>query len=125
MDSLITFFSTYGLVVTLIAVIGIVILGILKYCGAFKKIAENKRHYIYLTISIGFSVVATVVYMAVVGQLEVEYVLTVAAAIYALNQTFYNIFKVTAINDLFTKLLDFIISLVKKKNRRNARHVRK
>jgi hypothetical protein len=115
MDALITFFANYGLIITLIAIAGIIILGVLKYCNLFKKIAESKRHYIYLTISIGFSIIATVIYLAIVDKLDVAYVLTITAAIYALNQAFYNLFKVTPINDLFTKILDFVLSLIKKK----------
>jgi len=116
MDTLIKFFSSYGLILTVIAVVGIVILGILKYCNLFKKVEESKRHYIYLFISVGFSIIATVIYLAIVKQLNINYVLTVAAAIYALNQTFYNIFKITPINTLATKILTFIIELFKKKS---------
>ena len=115
MENLINFFATYGVAITIIAIAGIVILGVLKYCNLFKKIAENKRHYIYLAISIGFSVLATLVYLLIVKQFEVGYFLTIAAAIYALNQTFYNIFKVTSINKLATKILDFALSFIKKK----------
>lgn len=116
MDTLIKFFTSYGLVLTVIAIAGIIILGVLKYCNLFKKIDENKRHYIYLIISVGLSVIATVIYLAIVKQLNIEYVLTVAAAIYALNQTFYNIFKITPINALAVKILTFIIELFKKKS---------
>lgn len=115
MENLINFFATYGVAITIIAIAGIVILGVLKYCNLFKKIAENKRHYIYLAISIGFSVLATLVYLIIVRQFEIGYFLTIAAAIYALNQTFYNIFKVTSINKLATKILDFVLSFIKKK----------
>lgn len=116
MDTLIKFFASYGLVLTVIAIAGIIILGVLKYCNLFKKIDESKRHYIYLIISVGLSVIATVIYLAIVRQLNIEYVLTVAAAIYALNQTFYNIFKITPINALAVKILTFIIELFKKKS---------
>lgn len=115
MENLINFLATYGVAITIIAIAGIVILGVLKYCNLFKKIAENKRHYIYLAISIGFSVLATLVYLLIVRQFEIGYFLTIAAAIYALNQTFYNIFKVTSINKLATKILDFALSFIKKK----------
>lgn len=111
MENLLSFFQKYGLAITLIAVVGIAILGILKYCNLFKKIDEDKRHYIYLAISIGFSVVATAIYLLIVKQFEWQYMLLLASAIYALNQTFYNIFKVTPVNKLFGKLLDFFKQL--------------
>lgn len=112
MENLQLFFEKYGLAITLIAVAGIAILGVLKYCNLFKKIDEGKRHYIYLAISIGFSVAATVIYLLIVKQFDWKYLLLVASAIYALNQTFYNIFKVTPVNDLMRQVLDFIKRLL-------------
>ena len=108
MDSLITFFQNYGLAITLIAIGGIIVLGFLKYCNAFKKLEEKPRHYVYLGISAGISIIGSIIYLAVVGQFTVTYISAVAGAIWALNQTFYAIFKVTPINELFAKLLDFI-----------------
>ncbi len=108
MEELVTFFQDHGLPITLIALAGIAILGVLKYCNLFKKLEEGRRHYVYLAISVGLSVTATVVYLLIVKQFTVAYVGVVACAIYALNQTFYNIFKITPVNDLACKLLDLI-----------------
>lgn len=115
MENLIAFFAEYGLAITLIAITGIVILGILKYCNLFKKLEERKRHYIYLTISVGLSLIGTAIYLLVVGQFEFNYFLLIASAIYALNQTFYNIFKITPINTLFRKILDFLFKAAEEK----------
>lgn len=115
MENLINFFTAYGLAITLIALAGIVILGILKYCNLFKKLEEKKRHYIYLTISVGLSLIGTAIYLFVVGQFEFNYFLLIASAIYALNQTFYNIFKITPINTLFRKILDFLFKAAEEK----------
>lgn len=115
MENLINFFTAYGLAITLIALAGIVILGILKYCNLFKKLEEKKRHYIYLTISVGLSLIGTAIYLLVVGQFEFDYFLLIASAIYALNQTFYNIFKITPINTLFRKILDFLFKAAEEK----------
>ena len=112
MENLLLFFQKYGLAITLIAIAGIAILGILKYCNLFKKIEEGKRHYIYLAISIGFSVAATIIYLLIIKRFDWTYMLIVASAIYALNQTIYNIFKVTPLNELIGKLLDFIKKLL-------------
>ena len=115
MENLIKFFTAYGLAITLIALAGIVILGILKYCNLFRKLEERKRHYIYLTISVGLSLIGTAIYLLVVGQFEFNYFLLIASAIYALNQTFYNIFKITPINTLFRKILDFLFKAAEEK----------
>ena len=71
---LVEFFKTNGLALTIIAIVGIVVLGVLKYCNLFKKIDESKRHYIYLGISVGFSVIATIIYLACIQQLTFTYV---------------------------------------------------
>ena len=112
---LVEFFKTNGLVLTIIAIVGIVILGVLKYCNLFKKIDESKRHYIYLGISVGFSIIATIIYLACIQQLTFTYVYTVAAAIYALNQTFYAVFKITPVNKVVAKVLTLLLGLFKKK----------
>ena len=116
MNELVLFFHQFGLPITIIAVVGIAILGVMKYCKLFAKYEEKVRHYIYILISFGISLIGTIVYLAIVGMFEVNYVFTVAAAIWALNQTFYNIFKVTPINELCVKLLDFIKGLFIKKS---------
>ena len=108
MEDLITFFQSYGLPITIIAVVGIMILGILKYCNAFSKLEEKVRHYIYMIISAGVSIIGSLIYLAIIKQFTVGYIFTIAGAIWALNQTFYAIFKVTPINELFVKILDFI-----------------
>ncbi len=116
MNELITFFNNYGLAITIIAVVGIIILGVLKYCNLFKKLEEKNRHYIYLAISIGISLIASAVYLLITKQFVWDYFLIIAGAIYVLNQTFYNIFKTTSLNALGTKILDFIKAwFVKKK----------
>jgi len=108
MNELITFFTTYGLAITIIAVIGIIILGILKYCNVFKKFDEKKRHFLYLAISVGISLLASIVYLLIIKQFQWDNFIVIAGAIYALNQTFYNIFKTTSLNALGTMVLDFV-----------------
>ena len=115
MEELVVFFANYGLWITLIAIVGIAGLGVMKYCNLFKKIDETKRHYIYLLISVGFSVIATAVYLAVIGAFEWNYFLAVSGAMYALNQTFYAIFKVTPVNKFATMALDWVVKFVKSK----------
>lgn len=112
MEVILTFFSTYGWVITLIAIVGIIILGVLKYCNIFQKIDEKVRHYAYLGISIGFSVIASAVYLLIEKEFDWSFMLALGAAIYALNQAFYNIFKVTPIRELAVKVLDFIKKII-------------
>ena len=116
MEEIMTFLAAYGWQLALIAVIGIVILGALKYANAFSKIKKEHRKPIYFAISVGFSLVATIIYLLVINQFTLEYVITITTAIYALNQTFYAIYETTKLRDLFAKLLDFIkLQLTNKK----------
>ena len=112
MEEFLTFFSTYGWQLALIALAGIIILGILKYCNVFKKFDKKIRHVLYMVISVGISIVGAIIYLACVHQLTVEYVFIIAGAILALNQTFYAIYDTTTLKDLFTKLLDWIKNLI-------------
>lgn len=112
MEEFLTFFSTYGWQLALIALAGIIILGILKYCNVFKKFDEKIRHVLYMVISVGISIIGAIIYLACVHQLTVEYVFVIAGAILALNQTFYAIYDTTTLKNLFTKLLDWVKNLI-------------
>ena len=115
MEEFISLFVNYGIWITVFALVGIVILGVLKYCNLFTKIEESKRHYIYIGISLGFSLIVTAIYLLIIKAFDWTYFFTVAAAMYALNQAFYNIFKVTPINKLAARILDWIVKLFKRK----------
>ena len=112
MDELIQFFAKFGLPITLIAFAGIAILGIMKYCNLFTGLKEQTRHFVYVGISAGLSIIGSIIYLLIVGQFELNFIVAIAFAIYALNQTWYNIFKVTSFNDLMTKLLTKIIDFI-------------
>lgn len=107
MAEILAFYAQYGLWMTVIAVVGIIILGILKYAELFDGLPEDKRHYVYIAISVGFSLIGTVVYLAITGGLTWQTFILTGTSIYALNQAIYNIFKVTPICDLFEKILNF------------------
>lgn len=115
MEQITVFLSTYGWQLALIALAGVVILGILKYTNAFSKIEKANRKPIYFVISIGFSLIAAVIYLAVLKQLTFGYFTTIAIAIYALNQTFYAIYETTNLKDLLTKLADTIKQKIEEK----------
>ena len=115
MDELLVFLQTYGPWVALIALVGIVILGVLKYCNVFNKFEEKIRHVLYLIISVGISIIGSVIYLACVHQVDVTYIFTVAAAILALNQTFYTIYSNLSLKELFLKLIDWVKGLISKK----------
>ena len=112
MEELLNFLRLYGWQLALIALAGIIILGVLKYCKVFSKFDEKIRHVFYLLISVGISIIGSIIYLACVGSLTVEFAFAVAAAILALNQTFYTIYSNLSLKELFLKLIDWIKGLI-------------
>lgn len=112
MEELLNFLRLYGWQLALIALAGIIILGVLKYCNVFSKFDKKIRHVFYLLISVGISIIGSIIYLACVGSLTVEFAFAVAAAILALNQTFYAIYSTTTLKDLVAKLIDWIKGLI-------------
>ena len=108
MNELIVFLGVYGWQLALIALIGIILLGVLKYANVFSKVDKDKRKPIYFAITVGFSIIATVVYLLIIGQFEINYLITVSTAIYALNQTMYAIYETNTLRDLLSIVFDFI-----------------
>ena len=114
-EQVVMFAAANGWQVALIALLGIVLLGVLKYCNVFSKIEKEKRKPIYFAISVGASLIGTVVYLLIVKQFSFEYIIGLTGLIYGLNQTAYAFYENTKLRDLLEKLLDWIVKLFKKK----------
>lgn len=108
MEQFIEFFNLYGLWLTVIAVAGVILLGILKYLRVFDKFSKGIRHLLYLLISVGVSVIGSIVYLACEHSLDIEYILSLALAIFALNQIAYTVYNTTPLRSLLKKLWTFI-----------------
>lgn len=116
MNELLTFFQQNGLWLTLIALVGIILLGVLKYCNVFKRLSESYRHVCYLAITVTTSVVGSIIYLACTRQLSMGYVCTLAGAIFALNQAFYAIYSTTSLQELIKKLIEWVKAFSKNKD---------
>ena len=114
-QQLTTFVATYGWQLALIALAGIVILGVLKYANIFSKIEKENRKPVYLAISVGLSIIGSAIYLAVIKKFEFGYFAAIAFAILALNQTMYSIYENTNLRDLLHKIFDEINSKIKSK----------
>lgn len=110
-----TFVAAYGWQLALIALAGIIILGVLKYANVFSKIAKENRKPIYLAISVGLSIIGSAIYLAVIKKFEFGYFAAIAVAILALNQTMYSIYENTNLRDLLHKIFGAISQKVKSK----------
>lgn len=115
MEDILVFFQQHGLWLTLIAIFGIILLGVLKYCNVFKKFEEKIRHLLYLVISVGISIIGSIIYLACVHQLDIVYIATLAGAIFALNQTFYTLYDTSTLKELLSKLVNWIKEKINKK----------
>lgn len=105
MEHITVFFEQYGWEIALIALAGVILLGILKYANVFSKIEKEKRKPIYFAISVGFSVLTTIIYLGFKGQFELNYIVTISMAIYTLNQAMYAVYETTTLRDLVSKIL--------------------
>lgn len=105
MEQITLFIEHYGWEIALIALVGVVLLGILKYANVFSKVEKEKRKPLYFAVSVGFSVIATVIYLGLKGQFELNYILTISMAIYTLNQAMYAVYETTTLRDLVSKIL--------------------
>lgn len=114
-QQLTTFVANYGWQLALIALAGIVILGVLKYANIFSKIEKENRKPVYLAISVGLSIIGSAIYLAAIKKFEFGYFAAVAFAILALNQTMYSIYENTNLRDLLHKIFDEIDSKIKSK----------
>lgn len=116
MEQFIAFLESYGWQLTLIAIAGVMILGILKYCKVFDKLEEDIRHFLYLLISVGLSIVGAVIYLACIHQLNAEFIFSFAAAIFAINQVAYTIYDTTPLRSLLKRIWDKIVEILSKKD---------
>ena len=119
MDTLGNFLSLYGWELTLIAVLGIVLLGALKYLNVFSKLDKDKRKPVYMVISVGFSILASIIFLAVKSAFDMSYVVTLAGVIYALNQTFYSVYENTKLRELLSKIFNYIVENFGGNNEKN------
>lgn len=114
LEQFMIFLNTYGWQLAIIAFVGCVILGVLKYANVFSKIEKNARKPIYFGISMGFSLVTTIIYLAIIGQFDIGYIVAVTSAMYAMNQTMYSFYETTTLRELVNRVLNSIFKKDKK-----------
>lgn len=106
MEHLEEFFKEHGLALGLIALGGVIILGILKYCKVFEKVDEKYRHLIYIGITVAISLIASAVYLGVTKQFNVGSFFNLAVSIFAIDQGFYALYANCGLKELLNKILD-------------------
>lgn len=116
MEAIMTFYGTHGLWLTLIAVASIILLAVLKYTNSFIKYTETARHWLYIAIAVGLSILGAIVYMLITESFDAETVIIFTSNVFGLNQMFYNIFKVTKLKDLFKNIITTLVDYLENKS---------
>jgi uncharacterized membrane-anchored protein len=111
-DMIYQFAQTYGITLLLIALSGILFLGILKFFKVFDKIEKSKRKYIYAVISALFSIIAIVIYLLIIKSFTWEKMAILGPAIYALNQCAYTLYETIGIRALLRQIGQAIIKII-------------
>ena len=109
-----SFFLSHGWKLTLIALSGIFILGILKVFNLFGKLEKSKRKYIYAAISTGFSIAASGIYLAATGIFAWSTFGMLSIGIFSVNQAAYAVYETYGIRALFRKIGNFFINVFTK-----------
>ena len=113
-EQIVGFALLNGWQLALMAILGIVLLGVLKYANVFKNIEQKNRKMVYLAISIGFSLTSATIYLLIVKQFDIKFLIGISGTIYALNQAMYSIYENTKLRDLLVKLLEILKAKFKK-----------
>ena len=104
-DMLIRFFEDYGWIMTVLATSGIVLVGILKACGAFNKVNAAYKKYVYFGVSCFISILACTIYLCASKQFEWASWGITAACIIGFTLTLYGVYENTGLRDLLKKVI--------------------
>ena len=110
-EMIIQFFKMYGWQLTVLATSGILLLGILKAFGTFKKVPQKGRKYLYYAISCVLSILACTSYILIKDSFEWRAYLILIAGIIGYTSAIYTLYENTGVRDLLKK---FIFTPLKK-----------
>ena len=108
------FFKNYGWQLGLLSLSGIVILGLLKKIGVFKKLDEKYKKYVYSGTSALLSIVACTIYILITSQFEIISYLTMCGLVIVTTITAYHIYEHTGARWLWNKFFDLLLDAIKK-----------
>lgn len=120
-EMILQFITNYGWKLALISCCGIFVLGVLKFFCVFEKIEKNKRKYVYTGVSAGISIVASVIYLGVVGAFAWSGFGVLSGAIYAFNQALYSMYETFGVRAGIRKLGNIVINIVAKQQLENEK----
>lgn len=102
---IVNFFKTYGWQLSLLAFSGIVILGLLKWFGCFKKLNDKYKKYVYFGLSVIISILSCTIYIFVVNQFNWANYGILCLAIVGFTLTIYGLYEHTGLRTAWKKLV--------------------
>lgn len=111
-EMILQFITTYGWKLALIACSGIFVLGILKFFKVFEKINKEKRKYLYAGVSAGISIIASAIYLVIIGSFNWAGFGVIAGAIYGINQAIYALYENLGVRAVLRKLGKLFIHFI-------------
>ena len=104
-DMIITFFKDYGWQLGLLALSGMVLLGLLKWIGCFKKLPTKAKKYVYYALSCFFSIVACTIYILLMHTFDWINWLILCGSVVLFTGGVYNAWENTHLRELWKKLV--------------------
>lgn len=127
-ETILGFFKNYGLNLTLLALSGIALLGLLKWFGCFKKVSSKAKKYVYFGVSAGISIMACTIYILLFSQFEIISYLLLCGAVMIFTLATYGIYENTGLRsawkklilDNISRLVGFIVATIKEKKAKSV-----
>ena len=107
-NTIIDFFKTFGWQLFLLALSGIVILGMLKWFGCFKKLKNDYKKYFYFGLSCAFSIIACTIYLLITHNFHWLSYLSLCGAVIGLTIVVYAIYEHIGLRVLWKKVLNLL-----------------
>ena len=115
-NMIIKFFVDYGWQVSVCAVSGIFVLGVLKLIGVFDKISNtNVKKFLYVACAFIFSAGACAAYLYIIKSFTWITFATITAPVFAINQTAYALYESMGVRQLWHKFLNTIGTFITNK----------
>lgn len=111
-DMIYQFMVTYGWKLTLIACSGIFVVGIIKFFKIFDFIEKDKRKPIYIGCAYLVSLIGSMIYLIVIGELSLASFGIISSAIYTFNQVLYSTYESIGLRNLVRKAGEWFIHFV-------------
>lgn len=109
-DALISLLGDFAWPVIGLGILGVFIISIMKKANLFAKLKEWLRHLLYAGVALLYSLLASGVYLACIGEFAIVYFCICAAAIFIACLFAYSLGKAMSINSMLDKLFTLLLT---------------